>query len=1262
MERVIRIVVDSRGAQDGARTVTSELDRVKGSARETDGVLRGMGKTISMVGAALAGFAGAAMVRSLIQTASTFQQLRVQLETVEGSANKAARSFAMIREFALRTPFEVKNLTESFINLRGVGIKPTEEMLTAFSDIASARSRDITEFTQAAVSAAFGNTMALRQFGILASAEGDKMKITFNGMTQTVNREANSIIHALMKIGQVNFGDSANRQSQTFAGAVSNMEDAIADLQDKIGQAGLLDVLTKGVLAASSAIETFGNHLETAGRVLGTAVTAFLSYKATVIGVTAAQAVLNSGLMFAAVSAIQGNLVPAALAAGRAMNVLTAAIAANPIGLFATAVSVAASALFLFTRSNVEADASIRRLNDALGVAKLETFDLAKEREKLRKETEKLNEAEKNLAQIQLQNAIRGETKKLERARGGLLDDLPVDAFGRLGQDANRASEELRNAFKKGEISAGELLLGLQKVGLGGAALDALAERASEFDLLAKAISHAKEQLDKLKSGVSAVGDGADTPKPPISEDELAKIAKAYDAVRAALDPAIERQLKYNEAVAALDDAKVQGLVSKEEYARLKELAGGILTKPFDDIVKKLNEENQALQNLIAGRQEISKEAEIQRALDEASVKLTEEQRKNLEGVVATNKDLTDQYAKQQVAKDLDAEIDRLTLILQGREDEIIFLEIKNKLLKDGIALSSEEEATLREKLNRITELNKQIDAQRERAAEIEQIYRNAAENIQRSFADTFRGIFDKGIKSFKDLGKAVLNIFKDLAAQLLAAKLFGGLTADVKLAVQGGGVGGAAGGLLNGLGNMLGFGGNNSLFGDGGIIDKIGSKLGFAQNKLSADVAKSVLGKTGLSTQTLGTVFGNAATGALIGGLTNALGLKGSSAGGAIGGAIGSFVPIPGGNIIGSVIGSLIGGVLKKTPRSQTAIGSGTVFTRGKADASTGAAMGDQVYGTLQELAAALGGKISDSAALGVIGQRGKEFFFDPRSGLKDKQYGDPKQYRYATAEEAVEAAIKNALSKGVITGINETIDRALKSGRPTEEIISFAQAFREIEYAAKAANDNVGASLEMLNEKFTALKDQFISFGADLTNLETVYQKERQAIIENGNNGALKSFKDFLFDLEGGTSSPLSAASRAATARESLDQVAAKIRAGESVDFNAFQTSAQALLDAQRERFGSTPQFFETFNEIRELTKLAIANASKVTALPDPIDFTAPIQKSVDNQTGVLINLNTQLGTKLDAIRQVLQAGQNPAAVVNGLNPYGMTWIGSF
>lgn len=235
-----------------------------------------------------------------------------------------------------------------------------------------------------------------------------------------------------------------------------------------------------------------------------------------------------------------------------------------------------------------------------------------------------------------------------------------------------------------------------------------------------------------------------------------------------------------------------------------------------------------------------------------------------------------------------------------------------------------------------------------------------------------------------------------------------------------------------------------------GGIGDLFGSKisgsignLGDMLRKQFPDFAASlgstfkgigkslngVLGKLGTSLGQLGqaAAFGSE-VGGLIGG--SGRGAKGAKIGGTIGGAIGSFAG-PIGQIAGSIIGSLVGSLFKgKNPFADvrlSATGSGTIFNQrgGEESASAGQALGSAFSNELGIIAKALGATVNEATSFGAIGFSGDQFYFNPTGG----DFKGAGAQRFSTAEQALTAAIRNAVDKGAFEGLSESSKAILAS-----------------------------------------------------------------------------------------------------------------------------------------------------------------------------------------------------------------------------------------
>jgi phage tail tape-measure protein len=83
-------------------------------------------KRLGMVGGVM-GAAGLGLAKNMLDTTAAFEKSLTILKTVEGSAEKAGKSFEWIQDFAQKTPFELQQVTDAFVRLRAYGIDPISE-------------------------------------------------------------------------------------------------------------------------------------------------------------------------------------------------------------------------------------------------------------------------------------------------------------------------------------------------------------------------------------------------------------------------------------------------------------------------------------------------------------------------------------------------------------------------------------------------------------------------------------------------------------------------------------------------------------------------------------------------------------------------------------------------------------------------------------------------------------------------------------------------------------------------------------------------------------------------------------------------------------------------------------------------------------------------------------------------------------------------------------------------------------------------------
>lgn len=243
--------LEIRVLSDQIETANRRLDNLekKGARAEraTDGLARAFTR---LVGPLLATVSATATLSKLVNVAREFDKLNAGLITATGSAEGAKVAFEALQDFATNTPYDLAQVTESFTKLVNYGLTPSERALTSYGNTASALGKDLNQMIEAVADAVTGEFERLKEFGIRASSEGDRVKFTFRGVTTEVGKNAKEIEEYLIALGENNFADAMANRMNTLDGALSNLADEWESLFRNISQQGIGEVIEDSVRLA----------------------------------------------------------------------------------------------------------------------------------------------------------------------------------------------------------------------------------------------------------------------------------------------------------------------------------------------------------------------------------------------------------------------------------------------------------------------------------------------------------------------------------------------------------------------------------------------------------------------------------------------------------------------------------------------------------------------------------------------------------------------------------------------------------------------------------------------------------------------------------------------------------------------------------------------------------------------------------------------------------------------------------------------------
>lgn len=222
---------------------------LKDNGGALSGFTQGLKRTALLAAAAFAVEKVKEYGQKIVEITAKFRKLEAVLGNTLGDRSAAQRAFSEIVAFASQTPFQVDELTESFVKLANQGFVPTTEELRRLGDLAASTGKSFDQLAEAVIDAQVGEFERLKEFGIQARQSGEEVIFTFRGVQTAVENNSEAIRAYLLGLGELQgVSGSMAAISETLAGKLSNLEDNITRLANALGQR--LSSVTSGALDA----------------------------------------------------------------------------------------------------------------------------------------------------------------------------------------------------------------------------------------------------------------------------------------------------------------------------------------------------------------------------------------------------------------------------------------------------------------------------------------------------------------------------------------------------------------------------------------------------------------------------------------------------------------------------------------------------------------------------------------------------------------------------------------------------------------------------------------------------------------------------------------------------------------------------------------------------------------------------------------------------------------------------------------------------
>lgn len=265
-----------KGASDTTKILLTSLNKITVAGKKAADVLGSAFKVLGGLGAGAALTGIYALSRGALDNVKAFEDLSAKISGVTGDLQSAEKVFWELNGLEDETTISTQKLADSLLYLNKYGISVTSKDIKALSALSLGLNKDLETVSSAIGKATQGRYNELKNLGVAVQDEGDKLSVTFKGVTTEIGKDAESIKNYLSSIGESKFSDVLNNKLNTTEAALGRFKNTWGTLQTEIfrsdGTLGQLfqSILNTGTNMVNGLIQVF--RLESVKKTLDSAV------------------------------------------------------------------------------------------------------------------------------------------------------------------------------------------------------------------------------------------------------------------------------------------------------------------------------------------------------------------------------------------------------------------------------------------------------------------------------------------------------------------------------------------------------------------------------------------------------------------------------------------------------------------------------------------------------------------------------------------------------------------------------------------------------------------------------------------------------------------------------------------------------------------------------------------------------------------------------------------------------------------------------
>ena len=224
-----------------------------------------------------------AFVNAIKSSRVELENAVASLSGISGGIAEANTMFDLLQQSARDCIEPFDSLQASALAIGKYGITPSAENLKALKQIALATGQQMTTAANAFGQVTMGKYEGLEQLGIKALDTGNKLQLTYKGVTQEIDKNTTALEDYIVKLGASN-SQALDYLQGGMVGALNKLDNAWGDLIREFAASPIGDIITDAVNAIADALDSLTAYIHNSDAFSYLAVQASDTFKEIIYG------------------------------------------------------------------------------------------------------------------------------------------------------------------------------------------------------------------------------------------------------------------------------------------------------------------------------------------------------------------------------------------------------------------------------------------------------------------------------------------------------------------------------------------------------------------------------------------------------------------------------------------------------------------------------------------------------------------------------------------------------------------------------------------------------------------------------------------------------------------------------------------------------------------------------------------------------------------------------------------------------------------